>query len=70
MKFDIELTIRTAPVSARTEMVESATLQVDAENYRAALERTFTALKTCATFQEFMDKISMNDVKYPNEGTV
>jgi hypothetical protein len=57
MKFDIELTIRTAPVSARTEMVESATLQVDAENYKAALERTFTALKTCATFQEFMDKI-------------
>ena len=71
MKFNIDISIRTTPVGARTDMTESASLQVDAENYKAALERTFTALKTCATFQEFMDKISMNEVKYPtNESTV
>lgn len=58
MKFDIEITVRTKPVDAglRTEMVESATVSVDAGTYNEALERTFTALKTCNTFSEFMDK--------------
>jgi hypothetical protein len=64
MKFDIEFTIRTKPVGARSEMVESATLHVESGTYKEALERTFQALKTCNTFQQFMDKISMDTVKY------
>ena len=58
MKFDIEIIIRTRPIEPklRTEMVESATVTVDAGTYNEALERTFTALKTCNTFSEFMDK--------------
>ena len=58
MKFDIEITIRTKPVDARTDMTEFASLQVEADNYSGALERTFAALKTCDTFKAFMDKIS------------
>jgi hypothetical protein len=58
MKFDIEIHIRTIPVGSRTEMNEMAILRVEAENYNGALERTFTALKMCNSFKEFMDKIS------------
>jgi hypothetical protein len=64
MKYNIEINIRTIPVGARTEMNEMAVLYVEAENYSSALERTFTALKSCNSFKEFMDKIGMDTVKY------
>jgi hypothetical protein len=41
-----------------TEMVENAGMTVEAANYKEATERMFTALKSCNTFQEFMDKLS------------
>lgn len=65
MNFDIEIIVRTKPVDVgiRTEMVESATVTVDAGTYNEALERTFAALKSCNTFQEFMDKVNLDGIK-------
>ena len=63
MKFNIEITIRTQafPIG-RSELVESTTIGVEAPTYNEALERTFTALKTCNTFSEFMDKSCVGPV--------
>ena len=58
MKFNIDITITTTPIGGRTDMTESASIQVEADTYALAMERTFAAMKTCNTFQEFMDKIS------------
>jgi hypothetical protein len=63
MKYTIEFQIRTK--IHNTEMVESAGMDVEAANYKDATERMFAALKTCNTFQEFMDKLTMNEEKYP-----
>lgn len=68
MKFDIEIIIRTKPVgSTRTEMVESATVTVEAGTYNEALGRTFEALKTVNTFSDFMDRVNLSEVKYHSE---
>lgn len=69
MKYDIEIIIRTKPVDVgiRTEMIESATVTVDAGTYSEALERTFMALKTCNTFKDFMDKVTLSELKYGSE---
>ena len=67
MKFDVEIIIRTRPDNKpfKTELVETATVNVEAGTYTEALERTFTALKTCDNFQAFMDKVNMDGIKYP-----
>lgn len=64
MTYRIEICIRTEPNSPgkHTQMVESAQLEVQAETYKEAMERTFVALKTCNTFQEFMDKLDEKGV--------
>jgi hypothetical protein len=65
MIFDIEIIIRTHPEkSTRTELVETATVAVDANNYDEAVERTFRALKSCDTFRDFMDKVCFGELKY------
>lgn len=67
MMYDIEIIIRTKPAdqTLHTEIVESAMVSVSADSYNEALERTFLALKTCNTFNEFMDKANLSGIKYP-----
>jgi len=61
-RFGVEITIRTKV--ANTEIVESASVDVNAQTYSEALVRTFRALKTCDTFQQFMDKVLQDEIKY------
>lgn len=60
-RYNIEIIISTKPDEARTSMVESAVVSIEAGTYHDALERFYRELKSCDTFQEFMDKVNNND---------